>query len=44
MLGPVPADGGGPVLLLDTAGVPLNERVGAFRAAFDQASVPCRVE
>jgi AraC-like DNA-binding protein len=32
------------VLLLDRAGVALDERVGAFRTAFDQASVPCRVD
>jgi AraC-like DNA-binding protein len=30
-------------VLLDTAGVPLHERVDAFRTAFDQASVPGRV-
>jgi len=32
------------MLLLDTAGVRPDERVEAFRAAFDVASVPCRVE
>jgi AraC-like DNA-binding protein len=32
------------VLLLDTAGVPVPERVDAFRTAFDSASLPCRVE
>jgi AraC-like DNA-binding protein len=32
------------VLLLDTAGVPLHEWIGAFRTAFDRASLPCRVE
>jgi AraC-like DNA-binding protein len=32
------------MLLLDTRGVRPAERVDAFRAAFDQASVPCRVE
>ena len=30
--------------LLDTAAVPPQDRVAAFRAAFDQASVPCRIE
>jgi AraC-like DNA-binding protein len=34
----------GRVLLLDTTGVPVHERVGAFRTAFDVASVPCHVE
>ncbi|MGY1710902.1 helix-turn-helix domain-containing protein [Geodermatophilus sp. SYSU D00758] len=32
------------MLLLDTATVPPEDRVSAFRAAFDQASVPCRIE
>jgi AraC-like DNA-binding protein len=32
------------MLLLDTTGVPPGDRVDAFRDAFDQASVPCRVE
>jgi AraC-like DNA-binding protein len=32
------------MLLLDTTGVAPGDRVDAFRAAFDQASVPCRVE
>ncbi|RBY86801.1 helix-turn-helix domain-containing protein [Blastococcus sp. TF02A-26] len=32
------------MLLLDTATVLPEDRVGAFRAAFDQASVPCRIE
>ncbi len=30
--------------LLDTAAVAPEHRVAAFRAAFDQASVPCRIE
>jgi AraC-like DNA-binding protein len=30
--------------LLDTAALPIEQRVEAFRAAFDQASVPCRIE
>jgi AraC-like DNA-binding protein len=32
------------MLLLDTADLPAEDRVEAFRAAFDQASVPCRIE
>jgi AraC-like DNA-binding protein len=32
------------MLLLDTAGIPPEERVDAFRAAMGQASVPCRIE
>jgi AraC-like DNA-binding protein len=32
------------MLLLDTADVPAQHRVDAFRSAFDQASVPCRIE
>ncbi len=32
------------MLLLDTTGVPLHERVDAFCTAFGLASVPCRVE
>lgn len=32
------------MLLLDTADLPTEDRVDAFRAAFDQASVPCRIE
>jgi AraC-like DNA-binding protein len=32
------------MLLLDTATVAPEHRVSAFRAAFDQASVPCRIE
>jgi AraC-like DNA-binding protein len=32
------------MLLLDTATLPPEERVDAFRAAFGQASVPCRIE
>ena len=32
------------MLLLDTAGLPVDERVDAFRAAMGQASVPCRIE
>jgi AraC-like DNA-binding protein len=32
------------MLLLDTAAVAPEHRVDAFRAAFDQASVPCRIE
>jgi AraC-like DNA-binding protein len=32
------------MLLLDTADLPPEHRVDAFRAAFDQASVPCRIE
>ena len=32
------------MLLLDTADLPVEDRVEAFRAAFDQASVPCRIE
>jgi AraC-like DNA-binding protein len=31
-------------MLLDTADLPAEDRVEAFRAAFDQASVPCRIE
>jgi AraC-like DNA-binding protein len=34
----------GPMQLLDTATVAPEDRVQAFRAAFDQASVPCRIE
>jgi AraC-like DNA-binding protein len=33
-----------PMQLLDTATVAPEHRVDAFRAAFDQASVPCRIE
>jgi AraC-like DNA-binding protein len=32
------------MLLLDTADLPAEDRVEALRAAFDQASVPCRIE
>ena len=32
------------MLLLDTADLPAEDRVEAFRAAFDQASVPCGIE
>jgi AraC-like DNA-binding protein len=32
------------MLLLDTATLPPEHRVDAFRAAFGQASVPCRIE
>jgi AraC-like DNA-binding protein len=32
------------MLLLDTARVPPEDRADAFRAAFGQASVPCRIE
>ncbi|MGY1633793.1 helix-turn-helix domain-containing protein [Geodermatophilus sp. SYSU D01186] len=32
------------MLLLDTAALPPEQRVDAFRAAFGQASVPCRIE
>ena len=32
------------MLLLDTTDVAPEDRVEAFRAAFDQASVPCRIE
>lgn len=32
------------MLLLDTAAVAPEDRVAAFRDAFDQASVPCRIE
>ncbi|MFW3172472.1 helix-turn-helix domain-containing protein [Geodermatophilus sp. CPCC 206100] len=32
------------MLLLDTADLPPEHRVDAFRAAFGQASVPCRIE
>ncbi|SEO61864.1 AraC-type DNA-binding protein [Trujillonella endophytica] len=32
------------MLLLDTATVAPEDRVSAFRAAFDQASAPCRIE
>lgn len=32
------------MLLLDTADLPAEDRVAAFRAAFDLASVPCRIE
>ncbi|MGK5169063.1 helix-turn-helix domain-containing protein [Geodermatophilus sp. CPCC 205761] len=32
------------MLLLDTAALPPEHRVDAFRAAFGQASVPCRIE
>ena len=32
------------MLLLDTATVAPQDRVAAFRSAFDQASVPCRIE
>ena len=32
------------MLLLDTAGIPPGDRIDAFRGAFGQASVPCRVE
>jgi len=32
------------MLLLDTADLPVEDRVEAFRAAFDQVSAPCRIE
>ena len=32
------------MLLLDTDAVDPEHRVAAFRSAFDQASVPCRIE
>lgn len=32
------------MLLLDTTGLPVDERLEAFRAAMGQASVPCRIE
>jgi hypothetical protein len=32
------------MLLLDTSDLPAEDRVEAFRAAFDHASVPCRIE
>jgi AraC-like DNA-binding protein len=32
------------MLLLDTTGLPVDQRVDAFRAAMGQASVPCRIE
>jgi AraC-like DNA-binding protein len=32
------------MLLLDTAAVPRDERVDAFRAAMGEASVPCRID
>jgi AraC-like DNA-binding protein len=32
------------MLLLDTTGLPVDERVDSFRAAMGQASVPCRIE
>src|SRR3954454_8238866 len=35
---------GVPMLLLDTASLPPEERADAFRAAFVQASAPCRIE
>ena len=32
------------MLLLDIVDLPAEDRVEAFRSAFDQASVPCRIE
>ena len=32
------------MLLLDTAEVPRDQRVDAFRAAMGEASVPCRID